>query len=1022
MALTGSVGAINVKVSADATGFNATMNKVGSKVAATSAKVRESSNTYAKWGIAASAAALAVGVSMVKNQMQVMDALAKTSDALGVQQKQLQALQHVAELTGTGAAQLSVNLERMQRRIGEVARKGGQAEAALTEIGIAAKEMINLPADEQLVKISQAMQGVDNASIRASIAMDLFGRDGVRMLKMMEQLGKDGLAPTVEELQKMGVALTRIDTAKVEQANDTMFRTQQVLDGVVNKISVKLSPLITKIGEGFIDAAKDANGFDKAIVNAMNNATTVVGVFADGLHGIQIIFKGLELAGKTMGFVVIKVMQGAALAIQTFVNFSIDRINGLIDNVNLLPGVSIKAIEKFELSAVASFKNLADKASGEVDRISGELHGMAMETLPSEQLRNWVEDAQASAQEVANSLIIDGGGSSLGLTGEESASLKNKIDTISDALNSESSLKSNALKSNLDKLSKSLGEESQVRNAALKRELSSLNSSLDKKLITNEEYEKKVAELKKQAAEEETSGASPYIASIKEKLDAVSKSIASEAKIRDAAFKKETSSLKSSLDEKLITQAEYEKRVAALKVKYSNEETADNSRFVELIREKLATVSKGAISESQIINAALNNDLKSLKESLDNKLITQAEYESKALALKQDAARKVLAISSLNLTNEEKSELQKKLDIVAENLKSESQLRADALKANLADLKAGLENNLMAEDEYQRKVKALKAQYADEEAADNAPFLADIQSKLDAVSKGLMSESQLRDAAVKRDIKTAKAALDNKLINEQEYLDKVKAIKQKAEADAVESKTNDQAKLQSKLDAISQSLMTETELKRLALESDLVILQEALANELITRQEHEQKVKELKSKSAADITAIEDKAKKKRDNLAELEKKTKVNAVGDTFSALSTLMNTQSKKLFEIGKAAAIGSAIVDGYKAVAKTMAETPYPFNIPLAAAQATASAVQVQGIAKQKFGGAGGGANQFSAGVPAVNTTSAGGGGGMGDRNVSISGLDPSALFSGEQVRDLLKNLAGDGADFTFLTNGG
>jgi hypothetical protein len=63
--------------------------------------------------------------------------------------------------------------------------------------------------------------------------------------------------------------------------------------------------------------------------------------------------------------------------------------------------------------------------------------------------------------------------------------------------------------------------------------------------------------------------------------------------------------------------------------------------------------------------------------------------------------------------------------------------------------------------------------------------------------------------------------------------------------------------------------------------------------------------------------------------------------------------------------------------------------------------------------------GATSSFQGGVPAANT---GGSGGFGDRNVSISGLDPSSMFSGEQVRELLKNLAGDGADFTFLNGSG
>ena len=486
MALTGAVGAINVKVSADATGFNATMNKVGSKVAATASKVRESGNTYAKWGAVAAAAAFAVGTAMVKNQMKVLDALAKTSDALGVQQKQLQALQHVAELTGTGAAQLGVNLERMQRRIGEVARKGGQAGAALEEIGIAAKDMIALPADEQLVRISQAMQGVDNASIRASIAMDLFGRDGVRMLKMMEQLGKDGLAPTVDELNKLGVALTRIDTAKVEQANDTLFRTQQVMDGVVNKVAVKLSPLITALGENFLDSAKDANGFNTTIVKVMKNTTTVVGYFANALHGLQIIFKSLELASKTMGLVVIKVMQGAALAVQFFIDNAINRVNTLIDNVNLF-GANIKPIKKFELSAVSSFNNLAAKATAEVQKISAELNAMAGGLLPSTKLDVWVANAEAAATRSTNALASSGvGGGSVGMTDEEKAKMQEKLDAISQNLMSESEIKKQAFENDLAVLQEALALEFGVK-AENEANIIELKRQREKELTSIEE-------------------------------------------------------------------------------------------------------------------------------------------------------------------------------------------------------------------------------------------------------------------------------------------------------------------------------------------------------------------------------------------------------------------------------------------------------------------------------------------------------------------------------------------------------
>tara|TARA_R110000796_G_scaffold82038_1_gene180378 strand:+ start:1126 stop:3102 length:1977 start_codon:yes stop_codon:yes gene_type:complete len=658
MALTGAVGAINVRVSADATGFNASMNKVGAKVASTAKAVRSSANTYAKWGVVAAAAGVAVGLAMVKSQMQVLDALAKTSDALGVQQKQLQALQHVAELTGTGAAQLSVNLERMQRRIGEVARKGGQAAAALEEIGVSASDMINLPADQQLVRISQAMQGVTNSSIKASIAMDLFGRDGVRMLKMMEQLGKDGIAPTVAELEALGVSLSRIDTAKVEQANDALFRMKQVTDGVVNQIAVKLSPLITQMGEEFLNSAKEGEGFGSTIDSVISGAVTVVGVFADSLHGLKIIFKGLEIAGKTMGLVVLKVMEGVAKSIETLMNISINGTNKLVSGINDITGVGLPLIKKFELSATESFRNLANDGEEQILRLVDEIAVLSNPiNLPSNQFDAFIEKANKAATAAAEAATASMGGG-----GSEGAGL---------------------------------------------------------------------------SADERT-------------------------------------------------------------------------------------------------------------------------------------------------------------------------------------------------------------------------------------------------------------------------------------------------KMQEKLTAISESLMTETELKREALANDLLVLQEAMANEIGVVTEHEATMKALKAKTAAEITALEDKAKNDRLNIAEAEKQAKMNALGGAFKSLSSLMNTESKKMFEIGKAAAIAGALVDAYAAVTgayKVGAKMGGPLlGAAYAAAAGVAQAVNIQQISKQKMGGAQsmGATSSFSGGTPTTNTS--GGGGGMGGRNISISGLDPSSMFSGEQVRDLLKNMAGDGADFTFLTSGG
>lgn len=81
----------------------------------------------------------------------------------------------------------------------------------------------------------------------------------------------------------------------------------------------------------------------------------------------------------------------------------------------------------------------------------------------------------------------------------------------------------------------------------------------------------------------------------------------------------------------------------------------------------------------------------------------------------------------------------------------------------------------------------------------------------------------------------------------------------------------------------------------------------------------------------------------------------RVGYIGQIMGNLSSLMTSKNKKLFQVGKLASISSAIVNTSLAMTKTMTSAPYPWNIPLVAAQGVAGYAQVQNIRGQQFSGA-------------------------------------------------------------------
>jgi hypothetical protein len=352
---------------------------------------RDMSASFSKIAKRASIAAGAIQAALalvVRSQARAIDDLGKTADALGVSTQSLQALQFAAQLTGTSADQLSTNMERMQRRLGEVARGGGTAAKALREIGINIKDIQNLSADEQMEVLARALANVENAAVRASIANDLFGRDGVRMLKLMDLLARDGIGGFRDELKALGVDISREGAAKVEMMNDAMLKLSMVGKGAGQTLTMELAPVIAEIAKELTKAAKESGGFRDHIIEGMDKAVIAVGVFADGLRGLQDLYQGLTF--------------GAAEFAATFVRglAKIDSALAEIDGSNALAdkilGPDDSGLGTFLEEIATSLENVAadigDKFKAGLDR-----------ELPSDVIAKRFAEIKANADRAARS-------------------------------------------------------------------------------------------------------------------------------------------------------------------------------------------------------------------------------------------------------------------------------------------------------------------------------------------------------------------------------------------------------------------------------------------------------------------------------------------------------------------------------------------------------------------------------------------------------------------------------------------
>jgi chromosome segregation ATPase len=225
------------------------------------------------------------------------------------------------------------------------------------------------------------------------------------------------------------------------------------------------------------------------------------------------------------------------------------------------------------------------------------------------------------------------------------------------------------------------------------------------------------------------------------------------------------------------------------------------------------------------------------------------------------------------------------------------------------------------------------------------------------------------------------------------------------------------------IESIRQSLMTETELRSQAFQTELEQMQEALENKRLTQAEHDEMVKAKAKQFSDDMVSIEQTRADKEKAIEQAKNREKMNAVAGVFGNLSSLMNTESKKLFKIGKIAALAETIVTGAANAQKAYAGglrisggNP-AVGAAFAATSLAATAVQLQQIKSAQFGSAGGG-QSFQGGQLTTNTSSQQQ---PEQRNVSIALTGSS--FTGGDIRTLIGQIneeLGDGV--TLNTTGG
>lgn len=216
------------------------------------------------------------------------------SQRTGVSVEALSELGYAAEQTGTDMATLEAGLRRMQRTILDASDGMASAVDALTHLGLSVDQLQGLSPEDQFKLIADRLSQVEDATMRAGLAMVLLGRSGTRLLPLFHD-GAQGIEELQQQARELGLTISTADAAAAEALGDQLATLWTVVKRGVFAIGSALEPLLSQLADTLTRVATTISAW------ISENRGLVVSIFKMGVGalaaGAALIILGTAIAG-----------------------------------------------------------------------------------------------------------------------------------------------------------------------------------------------------------------------------------------------------------------------------------------------------------------------------------------------------------------------------------------------------------------------------------------------------------------------------------------------------------------------------------------------------------------------------------------------------------------------------------------------------------------------------------------------------------------------------------------------------
>jgi ethanolamine utilization microcompartment shell protein EutS len=244
MAETGAIraGGAFVEISTKNANFMKGLNAAAAKLKAWGTAISDIGRKLALAG----AAGAGVLLSTLKVFSDQGDALAKMSQRTGISVEALSELGYAAEQSGATMEDLEKSVRKMQQGLIEATDGSDEAAKRFTRLGLSIDDLKKMNPEQQFVAIATQLAKVEDPTLKAALAMELFGKNNTKLLPLLAG-GIEGVEALRERARELGLTMSTDAATGAVIFGDNMADVWKQVKKVAFEVGASLAPALADL-------------------------------------------------------------------------------------------------------------------------------------------------------------------------------------------------------------------------------------------------------------------------------------------------------------------------------------------------------------------------------------------------------------------------------------------------------------------------------------------------------------------------------------------------------------------------------------------------------------------------------------------------------------------------------------------------------------------------------------------------------------------------------------------------------